>query len=217
MFLDEFLFFPLNGFRIQWNLCNMVPILKQLNELFNIRPKLWIGSENVPDQILDFLRHLVFGLTGILWEPIRSWSNSNSIRVHKRMNKITQGIQHTSSHPNISFVIDQILCIRIHNLGWTIHGSRHAFNILLYRIIVFFTDRWEIVCLLRAWTKIAELVVFILTQKHVLYFDVSMIESSLMNRFEPLKNVKGYLYKLCLSKTFVLSLFQQIKQSTTVA
>ena len=99
----------------------------------------------MPDEILDFLRNLVFGFTGILWKPISSRSDSDGIGVNERMNEITQGIQYTTSHPNISLIIDEIFGIRVNNFWRSVHWCCHAFNILLDGIIIFFADFCKII------------------------------------------------------------------------
>jgi hypothetical protein len=124
------------------------------------------------------------------------------------MDEVTQSIQHTASHPNISFMVYQILSIRINDLRRSIHWCCHAFDILLDWIVVTFTYRCEVVCLFCTRTKIAKLIIFIFTQKNVLYFNVSMVESCLMDWFKTQKNVKCYFYKLLLCEPFVFSLLQ---------
>lgn len=102
------------------------------------------------DEVFDFLRNLVLGFTGVLGKPVCPCSDSDSIRVNKRMNEVTESVKHTSSHPHISFVIDHILSIGINNLRRSVHRCGHAFDILFNGVIVFFTDLSKIVNLFSA-------------------------------------------------------------------
>lgn len=133
------------------------------------------------------------------------------------MRKECQSIDHTTHHPHIYFVSNLVLQIRIHDLWRPIHRSSHRLNLLLKIAVFCLADLLKIYESIRTGPEITQFESFVLTDKNILYLDVLMIHTNLVDIFQTLEDRVCDCDELFLAETFVFSCLEEIKESTVGA